>query len=55
MFGFFKKKSKKQILLDEYKRLLEEAFTLSRTNRSASDAKTAEAAALLASLEKIED
>ena len=55
MFGFFKKKSKKEILLGEYKKLLEEAFTLSRTNRSASDAKTAEAATLLESIENMEE
>ena len=43
MFGLFKKKSEKEILLKEYAKLMEEAFTLSRTNRTASDAKTAEA------------
>ena len=37
----------------QYSKLLEEAFYLSKTNRAVSDAKTAEAAALLEKIEKI--
>ncbi len=55
MFGLFKKKSAKEKLHEKYKALLEEAFLLSKTNRSASDAKTAEAAEILAEIELIKD
>lgn len=47
MFGLFKKSSEKEKLQKKYKKLLEEAFTLSKTNRTASDAKTAEAELVL--------
>ena len=53
MFGLFKKKSEKEILLKEYAKLMEEAFMLSRTNRTASDAKTAEAAELMQKIENL--
>jgi hypothetical protein len=53
MFGLFKKKSEKEILLKEYAKLMEEAFQLSRTNRTASDAKTAEAAELMLKIESL--
>ncbi|MEN1784962.1 MAG: Lacal_2735 family protein [Bacteroidota bacterium] len=43
MFGIFKKKSELEKLQDHYKKLMKEAFDLSKTNRSASDAKYAEA------------
>ena len=43
MFGLFKKKSEKEKLEDEYKKLMKEAFDLSKTNRSASDGKYEEA------------
>jgi len=36
MFGLFKKKSKIDVLQKEYKKLMKEAFDLSKTNRSAS-------------------
>lgn len=55
MFGLFKKKSEKEKLQEKYKSLLEEAFILSKTNRSASDAKTAEAAEILSKIEQIKD
>ena len=51
MFGLFKKKSKKQILEEKYKRLTEEAYRLSKINRKASDAKTAEAQEVLSQIE----
>ena len=37
MFGFFKKKSKKEKLQDLYNKKKEQAFKLSRTNRKESD------------------
>jgi hypothetical protein len=43
MFGIFKKKSEIERLQEKHDKLLEEAFKLSKTNRKASDAKTAEA------------
>lgn len=51
MFGLFKKKSPKEKLQAKHKKLLEEAFTLSKTNRTASDAKIAEAETILKKLE----
>ena len=43
MFGLFKKKSEKEILLKKYNTLTEEAYKLSHTDRTASDKKTKEA------------
>ena len=37
MFGIFKKKSEREKLLADYKKLKEQAFILSKTNRSESD------------------
>ena len=37
MFGLFKKKTEREKLLDQYKKLKEEAFILSKTNRTESD------------------
>lgn len=54
MFGLFKKKSKKEKLQEKYKKLLEEAFQLSKVDRKASDIKTAEANDLLDRIEKMD-
>jgi len=43
MFGIFKKKSPLEKLQEKHAKLLQEAFALSKTNRTASDAKVAEA------------
>jgi hypothetical protein len=43
MFGLFKKKSPVEKLEEQYKKLMKEAFELSKVNRSAGDAKYAEA------------
>jgi uncharacterized protein YlxW (UPF0749 family) len=43
MFGIFKKKSPLEKLQEKHTKLLQEAFNLSKSNRSASDAKMAEA------------
>lgn len=40
-------------MIEKYKLLLEEAYTLSKINRTESDAKTSEAAALLEQIEKM--
>ena len=54
MWGLFKKKSKKDILLKKYKALTEEAFKLSHTNRKLSDEKAAAADLVLKEIESIE-
>ena len=51
MFGLFKKKTKQAKLQAAYKKLLEEAYTLSTTNRRMSDQKIYEAEQLLAQME----
>ena len=43
MFSFFKNTSETEKLEKEYKRLLNEAYILSKTNRTKSDEKTYEA------------
>lgn len=46
MFGLFKKKGALEKLQDKHKKVLEEAFTLSKSNRSESDKCYARAAAI---------
>jgi hypothetical protein len=53
MFSIFKRKSKKEKLNEQYKKCLKDAFLLSKTNRSASDSKIAEANSILEEIEKI--
>ena len=53
MFNLFKKTTEKEKLNKQYKQCLEEAFVLSKTNRSASDEKTAEANKILEQIEKL--
>jgi hypothetical protein len=53
MFGLFKKKSEKEKLQVQYKKLVEEAYKLSHTNRAESDKKTAEADELLKKIEAL--
>ena len=43
MFGLFKKKTEREKLLHQYKKLKEEAFILSKTNRAESDSLEQEA------------
>lgn len=43
MFSIFKKKSEIDVLKNQYKKLMEEAYKLSTINRTESDAKYAEA------------
>lgn len=54
MFGLFKKKSKADQLKDKHKKLLEEAYKLSTSDRKASDLKTAEANEVMLELEALE-
>jgi hypothetical protein len=53
MLGIFKKKSPKEKLEDQYKKLLEESFKLSTTNRSLSDKKQVDAQAVLKQIEDL--
>jgi hypothetical protein len=54
MFGIFRKKSEKEKLQEKYRKLMEEAYRLSHSNRKASDEKTAEADVLLRKIESME-
>jgi len=54
MFGLFKKKSEKDKLQQKHKELMQQAYDLSRTDRSASDAKTAEAEQVLKQIEALD-
>lgn len=53
MFGLFKKKTEKEKLNQQYNKLLKEAYELSKTDRSASDAKYTEADAILQKLDNL--
>ncbi|MEQ9297115.1 MAG: Lacal_2735 family protein [Cyclobacteriaceae bacterium] len=55
MFGLFKKKSEKEKLEEKYRKLIDESYKLSHTNRTASDQKAAEADAVLKQIEEIKD
>jgi len=53
MFGLFKKKSPIEKLQLEYKRLMEQSFQLSTSDRTASDAKRAEAEEIAKKIEAL--
>lgn len=53
MFNLFKKKSELEKLEIQYKKLLDESYKLSHTNRKQSDQKSAEANEILNRIEKI--
>lgn len=53
MFGLFKKKTEREKLEELYRKLTEEAYRLSHTNRQASDLKTVEAHEVLLRLEAL--
>jgi len=55
MLGLFKKKSEKEKLQEKYKKLMEEAYRLSHTNRKAADGKTAEANEVLKKIDSLDD
>tara|TARA_R100001015_G_C4607794_1_gene162931 strand:+ start:238 stop:414 length:177 start_codon:yes stop_codon:yes gene_type:complete len=54
MFSIFKKKSPKDKLSKQYKKLMEESHRLSTTNRKASDLKRMEAEEVLKKIEDLE-
>jgi uncharacterized protein Yka (UPF0111/DUF47 family) len=54
MYGLFKKKSETEKLQAKYKKLMSEAHKLSQVNRSAGDAKYAEADEVLKKIEALE-
>jgi hypothetical protein len=51
--GLFSRKSEKEKLNDKYKKLIDEAYKLSHSDRRASDLKTAEADAVLKQIENL--
>ena len=51
--GLFKKKTEKEKLEAKYKKLLEESYKLSHSNRAASDDKAAEANEILKKIEAL--
>ncbi len=55
MIGLFKKKSKKEKLLELYNKKKEEAFKLSRTNRKESDKLEKEANDILIEIDKFDE
>ncbi|MDB4088614.1 Lacal_2735 family protein [Flavobacteriales bacterium] len=55
MFGIFKKKTEAEKLQEEYAKLMKEAFDLSKTNRTKSDEKTAEAEEVLKKIELLKN
>lgn len=55
MFSFFKKKSKKEVLQEEHRKLLEEAFKMSSINRTKSDELVAKASEIERQIEEIKE
>ena len=55
MFGLFKKKSKKDKLIELYNKKKEQAFKISKTNRKESDRLEKEANDILIELDKLKN
>ncbi len=53
MFGLFKKKTELEILQEKYKKLTEEAYKLSTSNRKMSDEKAFEAEEIMKQIVKL--
>ncbi len=53
MFGIFKKKTQKELLQAKYRKLMEEAHRLSKSNRKLSDDKVFEAEEVMNEIEKL--
>lgn len=53
MFGLFKKKSEKEKLEEQHRKLLSEAYELSTTNRRMSDEKVSQAEAIMQRIEQL--
>ncbi|NVJ45752.1 MAG: Lacal_2735 family protein [Cytophagia bacterium] len=54
MMGWFKKKTEKEKLQEQYKKLLNESYKLSHTDRKQSDLKAAEADEILRKIEALD-
>lgn len=54
MFGLFKKKTEKEKLQEEYKKLMEKSYQLSTTDRKQSDMVRAEAEEVIKKIEAME-
>jgi len=54
MFGLFKKKTEKEKLQERYNKLMQEAFELSKINRTASDNKYAQADTVQKKMESLD-
>jgi uncharacterized protein Yka (UPF0111/DUF47 family) len=55
MLKLFKRKSEKEKLQEKYRKLMEEAYKLSHSNRKAADEKTAEAEEILKKIESLDN
>ncbi len=55
MFGWLKKKSEKENLEAEYRKLMEASYRLSHTDRRASDARRVEADEVLKKIESLSE
>jgi hypothetical protein len=55
MFGLFKSKDPVEKLMKEYRKLHEEAFTLSKSDRKAADLKYAEAEEIMKKIEALKN
>ncbi len=53
LFGLFKRKTEREKLLEQHKKLLEESFKLSKVNRRLSDEKATEADSLMKTIESM--
>ena len=53
MLGIFRKKSEKEKLQKQYKKLMEQSYKLSHSDRKASDMKMAEADEVMKKIEKL--
>ena len=52
--GFFRRKSKKEKLIEQYKKKLEQAYKMSTSNRTESDRLTKEANEILEEIKRLE-
>jgi hypothetical protein len=55
MFGLFKKKSERELLSEQYNKLMSESHSLSTTNRAESDKKYAEAQKFMDQVDKLNE
>ena len=53
MFSWFKKKTKEELLMERYNKLMEESYKLSHTDREASSKKAGEADAILKEIDAL--